>query len=60
MGVLSVKKNFEKTPFRKIMDKLFTLGNKYKDGVIDLMEGLVELFMNSSYGIQILKDINES
>ena len=33
---------------------------KYKDKKNDLMQGLVKLIMNSLYGVQIRKDINES
>ena len=50
---------FKISPFRKIIDKLFTLGKKYKDEKIDLMQGLVKLIMNSLYGVQMRKNINE-
>ena len=33
---------------------------KYKDEKNDLMQGLVNLVMNSLYGVQIRKDINET
>ena len=36
------------------------LRKKYKDEKNDLMQGLVKLFMNSLYGVQIREDINES
>ena len=52
--------NFKVSPFRKVIEKLFVLRQKYKDEKNDLMQGLVELNMNSLYGVQIRKDINES
>ena len=48
------------SPFRKVIEKLFALGQKYKDERNDLMQGLVKLNMNSLYGVQTRKDINES
>ena len=52
--------NFKISPFRKVIEKLFALRQKYKDEKNDLMQGLVKLIMNSLYGVQIRKDINES
>ena len=52
--------NFKVSPFRKVIEKLFALRQKYKDEKNDLMQGLVKLIMNSLYGVQIKKDINES
>ena len=52
--------NFKITPFGKVIEKLFALRQKYKDEKNDLMQGLVKLIMNSLYGVQIRKDINES
>ena len=52
--------NFKVSPFRKVIEKLFALRQKYKDEKNDLMQGLVKLIMNSLYGVQIRKDINES
>ena len=54
------RENFEVSPFRKVIEKLFALRQKYKDEKNDLMQGLVKLIMNSLYGVQIRKDINES
>ena len=39
---------------------MFASRQKYKDEGNDLMQGLVNLIMNSFYGVQIGKDINES
>ena len=58
-GVL-YRENFKISPFRKVIEKLFALRQKYKDEKNDLMQGLVKLIMNSLYGVQIRKDINES
>ena len=52
--------NFKISPLRKVIGKLFALRKKYKDEKNDLMQGLVKLIMNSLYGVQIRKDINES
>ena len=54
------RENFKISPFRKVIEKLFALRQKYKDEKNDLMQGLVKLIMNSLYGVQIRKDINES
>ena len=54
------RENFKTSPFRRVIEKLFALRQKYKDEHNDLMQGLVKLIMNSSYGVQIRKDINES
>ena len=54
------KENFKISPFRKVIEKLFALRQKYKDEKNDLMQGLVKLIMNSLYGVQIRKDINET
>ena len=58
-GVL-YRENFKISPFRKVIENLFALRQKYKDEKKDLMQGLVKLIMNSLYGVQIRKDINES
>ena len=58
-GVL-YRQNFEISPFRRVIEKLFALRKKYKDGKNDLTQGLVILIMNSLYGVQIRKYINES
>ena len=54
------RENFKVSPFRKVIEKLFALRKKYKDEKNDLMQRLVKLIMNSLYGVQIRKDINES
>ena len=54
------RENFKVSPFRKVIEKLFALRKKYKDERNDLMQGLIKLIMNSLYGVQIRKDINES
>ena len=53
------RENFEVRPFRKIIDKLFALRQKYKDDRNDVMQLLVKLLMNSLYGENIPKDIEE-
>ena len=58
-GVL-YRENFKVSPFRKDIEKLFALRQKYKDEHNDLMQGLVKLIMNSLYGVQIRKDIYQS
>ena len=54
------RENFKITLFRKVREKLFALRKKYKDEHNDLMQELVKLLMNSLYGIQIHKDIDQS
>ena len=54
------RENFKISPFRKVIEKLFTLRQKYIDEHKDLMQRLVELIMNSLYGVQIRKDIDHS
>ena len=58
-GVL-YRENFKISPFRKVIEKLFALRQKYKDDHNDLLQGLVKLTMNSLYGVQIRKDIDQS
>ena len=48
------------SPFKKVIDKLFELRQKYKDEKKDVMQLLVKVIMNSLYGEQIRKDIEES
>ena len=50
---VSYRENFEISPFRKIIEKLFALGQKRKNEKKDLMQRLIKLIMNSSYGVQI-------
>ena len=54
------RENFKVSPFKKVIDKLFELRQKYKDENNDLMQLLVKLIMNSLYCEQIRKDIEES
>ena len=54
------RENFRVSLFRKVIEKLFALRQKYKDEKNDSMQGLVKLIMNSLYGVQIRRDINES
>ena len=54
------RKNFRSSPFRKVIEKLFALRKKNKDEHNDLMQGLVKLILNSLYGVQIRRDIDES
>ena len=54
------RENFKLSPFRKNIENLFALRQKYKDEKNDLLQGLVKLIMNSLYGVQIRRDINES
>ena len=54
------RENLKKSPFRKVIEKLFALRQNYKDEKNDFLQGLVKLILNSLYGDQIRKDINES
>ena len=54
------RENFKISPFRNVLEKLFTLLQKYTDEKNYLMQGLVKLVMNSLYGVQIRNYINES
>ena len=53
------RENFKVSPFRKVIDKLFALRQKYEDEGNDVMQLLVKLLMNSSYGENIRKGIEE-
>ena len=53
------RENFKINPFRKVIDVLFKLRQKYKDKNDDVMQLLVKLLMNSLYGENIRKDIEE-
>ena len=59
VGVI-YRENFKISPFRKVIENLFALRQQYKHEQNDLMEGLVKLIMNSLYGVQIRKDIDQS
>ena len=54
------REKFKISPFRKVIDKLFELRQKYKDENNDIMQLLVKLSMSSLYGEQIRKDIEDS
>ena len=41
------RESFQIAPFRNVIDKLFALGQKYKDERKDVMQMLVKLLMNS-------------
>ena len=53
------KEIFKVRVFRKVIDKLFALRQKYEDENNDVMQLLVKLLMNASYGEEIRKDIEE-
>ena len=55
---VTYRKNFKISPFKKVIENLFALRQKYKDEKNDLMQGLVKLIMNSLYEVQICRDIN--
>ena len=50
------RENFKISPFKKSIDKLFALRQKYKDETNEAMHLLVKLLMNLLYGEQIRKD----
>ena len=54
------RENLKIIPFRKFTEKLFALRRKYKNEHNDLVQSLVKLVMNSLYGVQIRKDIDQS
>ena len=56
---VNYKENFKISPFRKVIDKIFALRQKYKDEGNEVMQLLVKLLMNSLYGENIRKDIEE-
>ena len=51
--------NFKVSPYKKVIEKMFALRQKYKDEGKDVMQFLVKLLMNSLYGEQIRKDVEE-
>ena len=53
------RENFKVSPFRKVIDIFIKLRKKYKDENNDVMQLLVKLLMNSLYGENIRKDIEE-
>ena len=46
------RENFKISPFREVIEILFASRQKYKDEKNDLLQGLVDLFMNSFSGVQ--------
>ena len=54
------RENFKISPFRKVIEKLFALRQKYKDEHNDLMQKLGKVILFSLYGVQIRKDIDQS
>ena len=54
------RENFKVSPFRKVMNNLFALRQKCKDDIIDVLQFLVKLLMNSLEGENIRKDIDEN
>ena len=58
-GVIYVE-NFKISPFRKVIQKIFASRKVYKEEKSNLLQNLVKLLMNSLYGVEIRKDINES
>ena len=56
---VSYQENFKMSPFRKVIKEVFTSRQKYKDEGTDLMQSLVKIIMNSLYGVEIRKDIDE-
>ena len=59
-GGVIYRENYKLSPFRKGIEKLIALRQKHKDEHNDLMQGLVKLIMNSLYGVQIRKYIDQS
>ena len=53
------RENVKISLFKNMLEKLFALRQKYKDEHNDLLRNLVELIMNSLYGVQIRKDIDD-
>ena len=59
-GGVIYRESLKVSPFKKVIDKLFELRQKYKDENNDVMQLLVKIIMNSLYGEQIRKDFEES
>ena len=53
------RENIKVSPFRKVIDEIFASRRKYKDEGNDVMQLLVKFLMNSLYGENIRKDIEE-
>ena len=54
------RENYKVSPFKKVIDKLFELRQKYKEENNEVMQLLVKLIMNSFYGEFLRKDSLES
>ena len=54
------RENSKISPSRKPIEKLFAMRQKYKEEHNDLIQSSVNLIMNSLYGVQIRKDIDQS
>ena len=53
------RENFKVSLFKTVIKKSFASGQKYKDEGSDVMQLLVKFLMNSLYGENIRKDIEE-
>ena len=54
------RENFRVSPFKKVIDEVFELRQKYKDGNIYVMQLLVKLLLHCLYREQIRKEIEKS
>ena len=54
------RENFETSPLKIVIDKLFEIKQKNKHEKNNVMQLLVKLILNSLYGEQIRKDTEES
>ena len=54
------RESFKISPLRRVIEKIFNLGQKYKGEKNDFLQGLLELFINSLYRVQRRKDFKES
>ena len=53
------RENFNISPLREVIEKLFALRLKFKEEHNDLMQGFLKLVRNSLYGNQTRKDIDQ-
>ena len=58
-GGVIYREKFKINPFRKVIDKLFALRQKYKKTNNEVMQFLVKVLMNNLYGEQIRKTLKE-
>ena len=54
------RENYKVSPFKKVIDKIIELRQKYIEENIEVMQFLVKVIMNSLYGEFLRKDILES